>query len=747
MTDDGGGSKRGSVAEHIRQTMATEGAAVGENTRVFNQNRYDAIDRFEGYETARSEARAVKEDAIARLPALLETLRSAVADNGGSVYIAEDAEDATDHIRSIAADVGAERVVKSKSMTTEEIEVNDALGTDGVDVVETDLGEWIIQLADESPSHLIAPAIHKSRSEISALFAETFELDDPPETATELTRFARDRLGEHIRTADIGMTGANFVAADSGTLAIVTSEGNARKSVVVPPVQITVTGIEKVVPTVESMAPFIELIGKTGTGQDITSYVSFLTPPIDAAIPDFTATPPTWRDASEREFHLVLIDNGRTSLRDDPDLRETLYCIRCSACSNSCGNFQSVGGHVFGGETYSGGIGAGWEAGIEGLDVAGEFTDLCTGCSRCVPACPVKIDIPWINTTIRDRINRDDVSPSTLRWLPDGLLPDEEPGGIPLEKRVVGNFDRLARLGAATAPISNRLRNAGPVRVLLERVAGIDRRRALPAFAPETFREWFERRADAPIDPGDARDSIVLVPDTSTNYFVPSRGKAAVRLLEACDIHVSMPAVPGSGRPPLSQGMIETARARAVSMAESLQPHLAEERTVVVIEPSDAAMFRRDYSKLLDRGPAERIGTATVELMAYLERVYHAEETDTSMWRADDAAVGYHPHCQGRTIGAADHAGRLLGEFGYDVKSTDTECCGMAGSFGYKQSYYELSLDVGEPIVEQLAESKRIPTASGFSCQEHLSSLLDCEVYHPVELLDPTRSGDAFERA
>jgi len=258
-------ARRDRVAR-IREVMAAEGDAVADNTRGFNRGRYESVAELDDYEALTEEARAIKEDAIERLPELITTVEERVAENGGTVYLAEDAADATRYVREVVADRDADRLVKSKSMTSEEIEVNDALADAGVDVVETDLGEWVLQVADEAPSHIVAPAIHKSRDAIANLFAERFDPDDPPETAAELTAFAREKLGELIADADAGMTGANFVAAESGSLVLVTSEGNARKTVAATDTQIAVAGVEKLVPTVGDVAPFAELIGRSGTG-------------------------------------------------------------------------------------------------------------------------------------------------------------------------------------------------------------------------------------------------------------------------------------------------------------------------------------------------------------------------------------------------------------------------------------------------------------------------------------------------
>src|SRR5262249_28607419 len=351
------------------------------------------------YDALKDEARRIKEKAIADLPELVQKIKTSVRFRGGQVFVANTAKDACRYILDICRWRGAKLVVKGKSITSEEIHLNSALEAEGIEVAESDLAEFILQIAGEQPSHIIAPAIHYSRERITALFKRKFQTRLPLDTGEELTKFAREILRSKFLYADIGITGANLVAADTGTLMLVESEGNIRMTSLLPPVHIAVVGVEKIIGSRQDMAPFVELLAASATGQPLASYTSFLSPPLDDppfALPGRTRKP--------REFHLVLIDNGRMRMRDDTVFRETLYCIRCSACLNSCANFQAVGGHAFGGETYSGGIGGSWEAGTGKLENA-RFSELCTGCSRCVNQCPVRIDIPWLNENLSNRLN------------------------------------------------------------------------------------------------------------------------------------------------------------------------------------------------------------------------------------------------------------------------------------------------------------------------------------------------------
>lgn len=736
-------TKHETTEARLRWLIETEGETIRRNTKHINDRRYEAIENIgeDRHEELRTRARAIKEESIERLPELIDKLTTSIEANGGTVYIADDATDANEYIKQVADDVDATSMVKSKSMTTEEIEVNDHLEDVDVDVYETDLGELVIQIADEDPSHIVGPSLHKSREEIAELFDNEFDFEDPPKTAEDLTKFARDYLADRIGEAEIGMTGANFVVAESGSIALITNEGNARKVVEETNTHIAVGGVEKIIPTLSDLEPFIELVARSGTGQPITAYTSILSPPIDTPVMDERGA------ADEREFHLVLIDNGRLEMREDDVLKETLYCVRCSACLNSCSNFQSVGGHAFGGETYTGGIATGWEAGVHSQESAAEFNDLCTGCSRCVNQCPVKIDIPWINTAVRDRINRTG-DESITDPIYQGLLPDEEEEGLDLQKRLFGNFGTLAKLGSATAPVSNLLAKAEPSRVIMEKTVGVDRRRSLPEFQRETLIDWFNARGDPSVaslntEPETNR-KVVLYPDVYTNYIAVERGKAAIRTLEALGVSVTVGESIESGRAPLSQGMIETARGQASDVHASLVEHIDAGRDVVVIEPSDIAIFRNEYERLLPEKSFNRLSENSYEILEYVYGLLHQEGLNNDLLATSNETgkkrIAYHSHCQQRTLGLEAHSVAVLESLGYVVETSDVECCGMAGSFGYKSQYYELSMDVGSNLGAQLEkiECDQV-VASGTSCTEQIESLLERRPPHVIELIAPSQ--------
>src|ERR1700742_1161418 len=682
----------------IRMALDIESATVRANTQHFNKSRYRAVANLADYDELKDEARAIKDKSIAALPDLIQTLKNSIRARNGHVFVANTAADACRYILDVCRWRAAKMVVKGKSLTSEEVHLNHALEADGIEVVESDLAEFILQLCDEQPSHILAPALHYSRERITALFKRKFDTELPLDTGEELTFFARQILREKFLHADVGITGANLIAADTGTLMLVESEGNIRLASFAPPVHIAIAGIEKIVPTREEMAPFLELLSTSATGQPMSVYTSFISPPL--ADPPF-AMPK--KPLKPREFHLVLIDNGRLRMRDDPVFHEALNCIRCGACLNSCANFQTVGGHAFGGETYSGGIGGSWEAGTSKLENA-RFSELCTGCTRCVQNCPVRIDIPWLNANLGSRLNQLEPSTALKSVLGSMTDADQVDRSAPISKMVFGNYHYFAKWGSRFASIANSVDagrkpsirtdsndegNTSFARVMMEKWFGVDRRRTLPPFPKHTFVQ--EAQAIEPPSSKGREIKVVIFADAFTNYGMTNRGLATMRVLRELGADVVVSECVPEGRAAMSQGMIATAKQHARAATRELDPHVSDGRDIVVVEPSSLSMFRRDFARLLDsKDRFERFRSRAYEPVEYVVKILRETgRRPDQVFDISKSKVGhrlfYHAHCQQKTIGAADATERLLLDIGFDVVTSNVECCGMAGSLGFKK--------------------------------------------------------------
>jgi L-lactate dehydrogenase complex protein LldF len=350
--------------------------------------RARAIAELPNFEEIRAAAAAIRDRALANLDFYLEEFERNATARGAKVHWAADYAEANRIVCDIAREHGVAKAIKSKSMVSEECALNDALEAAGVEVVETDLGEYILQLAKEPPSHIVAPVVHKSKEAVSDLFADRHAT--PRKTdITELTREAREILRPHFLSADMGISGANFYCAETGSTLIVTNEGNGRMVTTLPRVHVAITGIEKVVPTLEDLATLLRLLPRSATGQSITNYVSITTGARGADDLD-----------GPEHFHIVLVDGGRSRLLGT-ELQPMLRCIRCGACMNHCPVYQSVGGHAYG-WVYPGPMGSVLTPTYVGLENALDLPHAATLCNQCGVVCPVKIPLPDLLRTLRE---------------------------------------------------------------------------------------------------------------------------------------------------------------------------------------------------------------------------------------------------------------------------------------------------------------------------------------------------------
>ncbi len=446
---------------------------LGHVTRSIRAKRAQAVAELPDWEQLREAGRAIKERVLRHLDDYLLELEAAVERAGGVVHWARDAQEANAIVCELVSSHGAEEVVKSKSLTTEECKLNEALAERGIRAWETDLAQLIIQLSGDTPSHILVPAIHRNREEIRELFSRT--LDGAPADLTddprELAETARRHLRRLFLAARVGISGANFAVAQTGTIAIVESEGNARMCTTLPEVLITVMGIEKLIPTWQDFEVYLQLLPRSSTAERMNPYTSLWT----------GVTP----GDGPQEFHLVLVDNGRTNVLADEIGRQTLNCIRCSACLNVCPVYERTGGHAYG-STYPGPIGAILTPLMSGMREASSLPYASSLCGACYEVCPVKINIPEVLVHLRHEVVQASGAaksrPSPERLAMRGLA------RIFSSRRLYEAAQRAGRLGQW--PLARH----GKIQHLPGPLSGWTSARDLPSLPQQSFRDWWRER-------------------------------------------------------------------------------------------------------------------------------------------------------------------------------------------------------------------------------------------------------------
>ena len=435
-----------------------------------------ALNVLPDYQDLRTQANALKKHTIENLDYYLEQFERNVEARGGKVIWCKDATEVSDFVLALAKERHARLIVKSKSMTTEEIDLNERLEHHGLESVETDLGEYILQLAHERPYHIVAPALHKTRYDVAEIFTKTLHV--PEETVPEKqTAIARAVLRDKFLAADIGISGANFLIADSGAICLVENEGNARLTTTAPKIHIAIAGLEKLIPRAQDLAVFLKLLARSATGQPLSVYTSFLSGarrPQDGEIdgPD--------------EFYVVLLDNGRTKLLPDRSRRQSLYCIRCGACLNTCPVYRKIGGHSFP-WVYSGPIGAIITPQFMGVAHEPGLPFASSLCGACGEVCPVKIDIPKILLDLRSEVKKSETRENQNRW---ERLAFRAFAWLATHPKI---YAMAGRLAAAAAPstdgawIRQMPISLGPVKAWLSA-------RDLPPPPPKSFRDLWRSR-------------------------------------------------------------------------------------------------------------------------------------------------------------------------------------------------------------------------------------------------------------
>ena len=661
---------RAPFKERLKEALASPTLELAlERALTTFRERRDASFQPGEFERLRVDLVQRKNAAIERLPELVAQFTAEAEKVGAVVHMAADAEAACRIVGRLAQERRVKLAVKSKSMATEEIGLNPYLEDRNIRVVETDLGEWIIQLAGDHPSHLIAPAIHWTREEVAALFSEVTGTQQPPEVE-ELVKVARRELRQAFIDADMGITGANIGIAESGTLVVVTNEGNADLVTTLPPIHVAILGVEKIVPTLDDATAVLKLLPRSATGQRLSSYTAFITGPSRTADIELSMTTGVH---GPKEVHIILLDNGRWAMRDDPEYQEALRCIRCAACSNVCPSYQAVGGHAFG-HIYTGPIGLILTAQHHGMENAAGPQSLCMSCNACEVICPSGIPLPRLIMGVRQRwVEQEGLSWTKQTGLNAFVNRKAFEGWLELGKWLQTPFkggDGFLRL-----PFAPGLRNLPALP-----------RKPLHALMAKRHPEAMHAKLAGNAVEGKRVDYFA---GCIANLLYPEMGEATVTVLEALGAQVGFPQEQWCcGLVLLNAGDREGAKPLARQTIEVLEK--APGDYVVSGSASCVVAIQQDYPDLFKDDPAwrsraEAVGRRLFDFTTFVDKVAGLSHRGPVLAAVQGGPVTYHDSCQSHNcLGLKEEGRRLLRELaGVEVAEMvdSSVCCGFGGSF------------------------------------------------------------------
>lgn len=678
----------------------------------------------------------IKHQCIERLPELVEQFVDEATKVGCVIHRARDAAEARAIVARLATERGVKLAVKGKTMVAEEIELNPYLEEQGIKVVETDLGEWIIQLANEHPSHILAPALHKTKEQIAVLLGQVVGRDLSQATPQELTAVARAHLRESFINADMGITGANIAIADTGTIVLVTNEGNGRLVSTLPPIHVALVGIEKIVPSLDEATEVLKLLAPSATGQKLSVYTSFTTGPSRSADIELSLSIGVH---GPREVHLILVDNGRWTMWNDPEFREALQCIRCGACANVCPPYQAVGGHVFG-HIYTGPIGLVVTPFHHGLENIVGPQSLCLSCNACDTVCPSGIPLARMILDVRRRAVADQGLPLIKRKAIDALADPE-------------GFGRATKIGSLLQlPVTSDHFVQSPILKTIPPFRDHFRWRSLPVLAHTPLRE---RCADGkgslvparPI-PGSkaAGQRIAYFAGCMTDRLYPEMGEAVIRVLRAlgCDVFFP-PAQSCCGLPAINAGDTSTALTMIRQTIEAIEKVSCD--YILSGSASCVVSILQDYPRLLADQPewlrrAQGLAGRVIDSTSFLDRVADLPDGALAGGRAQTVTV--HDSCQSHNcLGLKREARRILTEvLGYNIVEMNeaSACCGFGGSVSFEHPR------VAERIVQRKLThidqtATRIVVTDNPGCIMHLrgaanASKRKLSILHLAEVID-----------
>ncbi|HEX14061.1 MAG: L-lactate dehydrogenase (quinone) large subunit LdhH [Desulfurella sp.] len=679
---------------------------------------------FEGYdfEQLRNSVKNIKQNTVDKLEELADKFQKAVEKNGAVFYRAVSDKDVVDYILKLCKEKDVKLVVKSKSMLSEEVELAQHFKEAGIESQETDLGEWIIQIAKHKPSHMVMPAIHLNRQQVADYFEKQLGKNMKPDIEF-LVHTARAELREKFLKADLGISGCNIAVAENGAMFILTNEGNGRLTSSLPKTHIVLVGYEKLVESFEDAIPILRILPRNATAQTLTSYVNIILGPSQAIVEHTDGT----FSIEKKELHVILVDHGRIEMARDPIFKELYQCIRCSACTNVCPVYALVGGHVFG-NIYTGGIGALLNAFIGSSQTANQIQNLCITCGSCTQVCSGSIDIPNLIIEMRKK----NIEKEGLPTIPKVVFQN-----IMSNRSLFHNMLKLARLGQKS------FKNGQFIRNLPLYFSKYTKDRSLPAIADVPFRDIFDTILQKPAK---NQEKIAFFSGCLIDFVYPETGEAVVKSLNALGFSVEFPKDQTCcGTPMYLTGDKESAKKVAMQNLEALES--IDPDYIVIACPTGVEMWEK-YPQFFKDDPkylqlAQKYKNRIREYSSFVDEQLNKQNIKLNSLKNNGIAT-YHDSCHLKRVLGIHTQPRDIIAKAFNTNFVEMEhadqCCGMAGSYSLK--FPEISKELGDQKHKSIIKSTANLVYVGCpACMLQIKGLIDkkggnVKVMHIAQLVN-----------